>query len=240
MNNYSFPAQRSHRLASLLAVFALAPFCNLKADTLAAPKPAEATVIWKLENPAEVGGLATEVKGAPQVAAEAGAKALVFNGKSDGLIVPVNPVAGMAQFTIEVLIKPDGTGDEEQRFIHIQDSREGRIMIETRVTKDKHWALDTFLFTDKDHSRPLLDKTILHPTDQWHWVALVYDGKKMANYINGVKELEGEVSISPMLAGRMSIGVRQNMLYWYKGAIRELRFHPSALAPAALQRVEVK
>ena len=188
----------------------------------------------------EVGGHATMVYGAPRVAAEAGAKALVFNGRSDGLLVPVNPVAGWSQFTIEVLIKPDGTGEEEQRFIHIQDSREGRIMIETRVTKDKQWALDTFLFTDKAHSRPLLDRTLLHPTDQWYWVALVYDGRKMTNYINGVKELEGEVAVSPMLAGKMSIGVRQNLLFWYKGAVREIRFHPVALAPSALRCVIAK
>lgn len=240
MTEFSFLPPRSRHLACSLAILALAPFCNLEADTPVAPLPAAATVIWKLENPADVGGHATKVYGAPQVATEAGAKALVFNGKSDGLLLPVNPMAGWSQFTIEVLLKPDGTGEEEQRFFHLQDSREGRIMIETRVTKDKQWALDTFLFTDKEHSRPLLDKTLLHPTDQWHWVALVYDGKKMANFVNGVKELEGEVVISPMLAGQMSVGVRQNLVYWYKGAIREIRFHPVALEPSALQRVTVK
>jgi len=218
-------------VSCLLAFFALSSLCNVKADT---------AVVWKLENPAKVGGHVTTVYGAPQVATEAGVKALVFNGTSDGLLVPVNPLAGWAQFTVEVLIKPDGVADEEQRFMHIQDSRESRIMIETRVTKDKRWALDTFLFTDKDHNRPLLDKALLHPADQWHWVALVYDGKKMANYVNGVKELEGDVAFSPMLAGQLSVGVRQNLVYWYKGAIREVRFHPVALAPAALQRVEVK
>jgi len=240
MNVFSFLTPLAGCPACAIAVFALAPVCNLKADTPPVAKPAGTVLVWKLDDPARVGGQTTEVKGAPQVVAEAGAKALVFNGSSDGLIVPVNPVAGWSQFTIEVLIKPDGTGEEEQRFIHVQDSREGRIMIETRVTKDRQWALDTFLFTDKEHNRPLLDKTLLHPTDQWHWVALVYDGRKMANYINGVKELEGEVAISPMLAGRMSIGVRQNLVYWYKGAIRELRFQPVALTPAELQRIVLK
>ena len=218
-------------VSCLLAFFALSAFCNLKADTAA---------VWKLENSAKVGGHVTTVYGEPKVAVEAGVKSLIFDGASDGLLVPVNPLAGWAQFTVEVLIKPDGIAEEEQRFMHIQDSREARILIETRVYKDKQWALDTFLFADKDHNRPLLDKTLLHPADQWHWIALVYDGKKMANYINGVKELEGEVAFPPMLTGQMSIGVRQNLVYWYKGAIREVRFHPVALAPAALQRVEVK
>jgi hypothetical protein len=210
-----------------------------QADT-AEKKVTEAPVVWKLQDPAKVGGLVTELVGAPKVVEENGVKALVFDGKSDGIFIPINPVAGWSQFTIEVLIKPDGSGEEEQRFMHIQDKEEHRIMIETRVYKDRRWALDTFLFASKQNSKPLLDKTLLHPTDQWHWVALVYDGKKMANFINGVKELEGEIVVPPMKDGRMSIGVRQNLLYWYKGAIREVRFHPVALAPAALQRVEVK
>jgi hypothetical protein len=234
------PGLRSRHPACSLATLVLVFICTLKADTPVAPKSADATVIWKMENPAEVGGHATKVYGVPEVATEAGAKTLVFNGRSDGLLVPVNPVAGWSQFTIEVLLKPDGTGEKEQRFMHIQDSREGRIMLETRVTKDSQWALDTFLFTDKEHNRPLLDQTLVHPTGQWHWIALVYDGKKMANFIDGVKELEGEVALSPLLAGRISIGVRQNLAYWYKGAIREIRFHPVALAPSALQRVTAK
>lgn len=218
-------------VSSLLAFCALSSLCSVNADTAA---------VWRLEDAAKVGGHVTTVYGEPQVATEAGSKALIFNGTSDGLLVPVNPLAGWAQFTVEVLIKPDGVGVEEQRFMHIQDSREARIMIETRVYKNKQWALDTYLFADRNNNRPLLDKTMLHPTDQWHWVALVYDGKKMTNYINGVKELEGEVAFPPMLTGQLSIGVRQNLVYWYKGAIREVRFHPTALAPIALQRVEVK
>jgi hypothetical protein len=240
MTKLFFPNLSARSFAGLLAIFLLNAICNVKADTALAAKSPEAAVIWKLDDPAEIGGHATKVYGAPLVSTDAGAKALVFNGKSDGVLVPVNPVAGWSQFTIEVLIKPDGTGEEEQRFMHIQDSREARIMIETRVFKDKQWALDTFLFSTKENSRPLLDKTLLHPTDQWHWIALVYDGKNMANFINGVKELEGAVAVPPMLAGQMSIGVRQNLLYWYKGAIREIRFHPVALAPAALQRVPIK
>jgi len=231
MRNALFLSSCFRSLAGLIAVFALTAIGSLGADT---------PIIWKLENPAKVGGHVTTVYGAPKSVAEDGAKALVFNGSSDGLLVPANPLAGWARFTIEVLIKPDGTGEEEQRFMHLQDSREGRIMVETRVYKSHQWALDTFLFFDKDHNRPLLDKTLLHPTDQWHWVALVYDGTNMASYVNGVKELEGNVAFSPMLAGQISIGVRQNLVFWYKGAIREARFHPVALAPAALQRVDVK
>ena len=198
------------------------------------------TVTWKLENPAQIGGRATEMLGSPKVLNEGGVKAVAFNGVSDGLFVPVNPVCNWPQFTIEVLFKPESGGEEEQRFIHIQDKDGRRIMIETRLTKDGRWALDTYLFSSKDNNRALLDKTLLHATGQWYWVALVYDGKTMTNYINGVKELSGEVVLPPMAEGRISIGVRQNKVCWYKGAIREIQFHSVALPPDALRRVDAK
>jgi hypothetical protein len=57
----------------------------------------------------------------------------------------------------------------------------------------------------------------------------------MASYINGEKELEGDVNVTPMVDGKISLGVRQNKVYWYKGIIREMRFHPAALTPGQLQ-----
>src|SRR5205085_2007538 len=109
-----------------------------------------------------------------------------------------------------------------------------RVMMETRLI-DKNWALDTFLHSGQS-DRALLDRTKLHPADQWTWVALTYADGKETSYINGAKELEGDVTFAPMVEGKISLGVRQNKLYWFKGAIREVRFHPEALAPAKLQR----
>ena len=40
-----------------------------------------------------------------------------------------------------------------------------------------------------------------------------------------------------MKPGRTSLGVRLNQVFWFKGAIREVRIHPAALDAAALQRV---
>jgi hypothetical protein len=55
-------------------------------------------VVWRLDQTARIGGQTTEVLGAPRVATEAGIPAVWFNGTSDGLLVPVNPLAGLAQF----------------------------------------------------------------------------------------------------------------------------------------------
>jgi hypothetical protein len=225
---------------SALTIFscgrALAVPGNEKTDTNA-PQTAAVPVVWKLESTAKIGGHKPEVLGSPRIVKEDGCKALVFNGRSDGLIFPVNPIAGWSRFTIEVLIKPDPTGDEEQRFIHIQDTQGRRAMVETRITPDHRWVLDTYLRATENDNRTLIDRAKTHPTGQWHWVALVYDSRVMTSYINGVKELEGEVLLPPMTEGAISIGVRQNKVFWYKGSIREVRFHREALKPAALQRV---
>lgn len=221
------------RWIGLLSIMLL-PFA-VTACANATPRDATAPTVWTLREVAQVAGHATEVVGAPKVARYGAASAMVFDGKGDGIFVPSNPIAGWSAFTIEVRFMPDGTGSEEQRFLHLEDSLKHRLLMETRVTRDQQWSLDTFLFQDADHKRTLLDRTRLHPTDRWHWVALVYDGKKMAHYVNGVMELAGDVEFTPTSPGRASIGVRQNLVSWFKGAISEVRFAPGALPASQLQ-----
>jgi len=69
---------------------------------------------------------------------------------------------------------------------------------------------------------------------------VVYDGKVLRHFINGEKEMEGPVDFPPSASGKMSLGVRLNRVYWYKGAIGEVRFHPRALEGAELQKASSK
>jgi len=204
----------------------------------AVEQPAKPTTIWRVEQPTQIGGHATTVLGAPRIIAEPDGKSVGFNGTTDGLLLPVNPLEGSAAFTIEVLFKPESGGPAEQRFLHVQDGPGNRALMEIRLT-DAGWALDTFLQSEQRQSKlPLLDRTKLHPADRWTWVALVYANGHMAHYINGAKELEGDVAFAPMEAGQISLGVRQNKVYWFQGSIREVRFHPTALPPAELQQAK--
>jgi Concanavalin A-like lectin/glucanases superfamily len=197
-------------------------------------------VVWTLDTTESIGGHRPRVLGAPQITgATTGGPALLFNGKSDGLILPVNPLRGLSKFTIEILFRPDPDGPRAQRFVHIQDERDSRVMIETRLIGAQSWSLDTFLHSG-DSSRPLLDRTKRHPTGRWAWVALVYDGKTMSDYVNGVKELAGRANFAPMADGRMSLGVRLNRVYWFKGSIKEVRFSPVPLKPDDLRRISEK
>jgi hypothetical protein len=198
------------------------------------PKGRQAQV-WSLENPALVGGISTAVLGAPQPREEAGRKALCFDGKDDGIFIATNPIQNWDRFTIEVLFKPDAGGPAEQRFLHIQDEQERRVLVETRVTGDT-WSLDTFLRSTDADKLTLLDRTKVQPTDRWYWAALVYDGKTMSHYVDGIRQLEGAVTFPPTGPGGISLGVRQNKVHWFKGCIAEVRFNPAAVAPDGLQR----
>jgi hypothetical protein len=198
--------------------------------------------VWTLDRVESIGGHTPEVLGAPKVVdAEFPpfGPALEFDGRGDALVVPINPLANWSTFTIEVLFMPTASSPPAQRFVHIEDDRECRVMLETRSADGMSWSLDTFLQGATDNCT-LRDTRKVHPTDTWTWVALVYDGKKMASYINRMKELEGEVTFAPMTSGRIALGVRLNRAYWFKGRIKEVRFHPTAIEPAKLQRVEQK
>jgi hypothetical protein len=195
--------------------------------------------IWRLDSLEKIGGHPVTVEGAPHLIDEGGAKVMTFDGLKDGVFVPAIPFAGAKAFTIEILFRPAEGGPEAQRFVHAEDTAGARAMIETRVDGKGHWWLDTFLLSaGKTDGLPLIDAKLVHPTNRWYWAALRYDGKTMTSYVNGEKELTGEIAIAPFVGGKISLGVRQNKVYWFKGAIREVRFHTEAVAPEELQRVK--
>lgn len=190
--------------------------------------------VWRVDDLSTIGGHAVTVEGAPAVVEDAHGKAVSFNGVSDGLFVGANPLEGLAAFTVEVVFRPDADGPAEQRFLHFQEHGEGRrALFETRMLPDGRWALDTFL-RDGPHSLALLDRALAHPSGEWHAAAITYDGETMTHYVNGVRELAGKVTFGPMTGGRVSIGVRQNKVHWFKGRIREVRVTPRVLSPAEL------
>ena len=225
-------------MRSLPALCLVALSIVLPGTQVSAAEPAHAsTKIWLLEDTAQVGGHAATVLGAPRVIDVAGSKAVYFDGVGDGLLLPVNPLEGLATFTIEALINPSSDGQEEQRFLHAQDTLGSRALLEIRL-KDGQWALDSFLRSEKSQeNRAQLDRTKLHPANCWTWVALVYTNGRMAHFINGVKEMEGAVDFPPMGPGQISLGMRQNKVFWFKGRLREVRFHAVALTSAEMQSV---
>jgi hypothetical protein len=199
--------------------------------------PSASAVEWRLDNLERIGGHPVTVVGAPRVVTTARGDAIEFIGATDGVFVDSNPVAGLRQFTIEVLFEPAADGPDEQRFFHIEEAgaTETRALMETRMLPGKLWSLDTYLRW-KGAGVTLLDRAKTHPASIWHTAALTYDGATMTHFVNGVRELSNAVSFGVMGPGTTSIGVRQTKTYWFKGRIQLIRITPEALPPDRLMK----
>jgi hypothetical protein len=198
------------------------------AGLAALPLLAEESVVWNFDRLDVIGGHKTTVLGSPRVIQSSVGPAIEFNGVDDAIFLDVHPLAGAAAFSWEVIFRPASGGRPEQRFFHLQESGSVfRYLMETRLVGGK-WALDAFAASSTG-SKTLLDKSLLHSLDEWHHVALVYDGKVMSHYINHELELSGEVALVPQGAGRTSVGVRINKVDYFKGAVHKARFTKRAL-----------
>lgn len=198
----------------------------------AAPAADEAkAVTWNLDQLGTIGGNKVTVVGQPKVIDAPGGKALEFGGVDDGIFLDTNPLAGLKQFTVEVIFKPYADGPKEQRFFHLQESgSENRVLFETRLTDDRQWFLDTFVKSGTgDYTQ--LAKDSPHPLGPWYAAALTVDSKQMKHYVNGKQELSTDITFVPQAAGGTSLGVRFNKVFWYKGAIRQVRITPRVLTP---------
>ena len=193
--------------------------------------------IWVFDRLDKIGGHAVKVEGHPKVVKTPIGKAIQFNGVDDALFLDVHPLAGAEQFTWEVIFMPDTDGKPEQRFFHFQeDGSTNRMLFETRVAAGQ-WCLDSFMQSSAG-SKALMDRAKLHPAGAWYHVAAVYDGKEFRNYVNGLREGEAGVKLSPQSAGKTSVGVRINRVDYFKGKIRMARMTPRALTPAEFMPIK--
>ncbi len=212
-------------LAVLILLLSVATGFGQKTKT-----PAK-SVTWKIDNLKQIGGQAIEVLGDPKIVNTEKGKAVVFDGVDDGIFIKNDPIAGADAFTIEAVFRPDAGGGREQRWLHIEDTdnMETRALLEIRLN-GKEWFLDTFIKSG-DNRSPLYAENFKHPVGLWYHVALVFDGKEMRHYVNGKLELSGAITAKPFGKGVTSIGVRQNKVYWFKGAVLKARFTGRALSP---------
>jgi hypothetical protein len=192
---------------------------------------AQSAVVWDLNRLDLVGGHRTTMAGAPRLIDTPQGKATEFDGKGDGLFIDTNPLAGLSKFTAEVIFQPYAGGPKEQRFVHMQEEgSESRLLFEIRLTDDNRWFLDAFIKSG-DGNFTLYAEKATHPVGPWYHAAIVMDGTTMRHFVNGVEELSTPITFKPQNSGRTSIGVRLNKVSWYKGAVRQLRITPAALAP---------
>jgi hypothetical protein len=186
--------------------------------------------LWTFDRLDRIGGHATSVLGNPRIVDTPVGKAVEFDGVDDALMIDVHPLAGAATFTWEAIFRPDG-GEQAQRWLHLQETgTDNRMLFELRVVEDR-WYFDSFIHSGAS-DKALIDRERLHALRAWYHVAGVYDGREFRNYVNHVQEGAAEIHFDPQNAGRTSVGVRMNLVNYFKGAIRVARFTRRALSPA--------
>lgn len=195
---------------------------------------AAAQEVWRFDQTALLGGHPVKALGHPQVIDTELGRAVAFNGVDDALMVDVHPLAGAATWTWEMIFRPDSDGAAAQRVFHLQvrDPATGadiadRMLFEIRIVKGQ-WCLDSFA-TSAGQGATLLNCEKLHPLGKWARVTAVYDGTTLRNYVGDELQGEAAVKLAPQGAGHASVGVRINLVNYFKGTIYEARFTRRAL-----------
>lgn len=209
---------------------------NREAVVRASSVNASPAITWAIGTAPATEDHALSVLGAPTVGESERGATVCFDGKDDALLFPVNPLQGLSEFTIEVLLKPDPDGATEQRPLHVQeDGTESRALLELRTTAEASFVVSTFVRSGAEQLA-LVNEKALHPGSRWYRIALTYKGGQLSHAVNGVLEADGKVALAPLRKGQMSLGARLNREAWFKGCVREIRFSPTALPAAELQR----
>ncbi len=190
---------------------------------------------WILSDFLENAQKGITVTGNPETVKYRNKKAVAFNGTDDAIFLEEMPLAGLEQFTVEMIYNPYSGGNFEQRFLHCGEANGDRLLLELRSTPGG-WYFDAFIKIG-ENGVTLIEPALLHPHDQWYHVAYVIDKGRLETWINGKKELEGYMALTPVNSGQTSIGVRQNKVSWFKGAIYKIRITPQALGPEKFMKL---
>lgn len=185
-------------------------------------------VIWDAESYPDV----SRILGEPFILTTCLGYAVYFNGSSDGVFSSTIPVKGMDEITLEVIMNQYSKANVENRYLHIGEVSGPRIMFETRVTPENTWYADFFVVMSDTEKAIVIDEKKTHPCDKWYNVTLVADKNGIKGYVNG--ELQGSAPINFRAAinsGATSVGVRQNLQSWFKGAIYKIKVTGAALTP---------
>ena len=185
---------------------------------------AQNVIDWKIAELPHV----QKTEGSPKTVMTPLGAVVAFND-NDAFFLNINPLKGLDQFTLEIVFKPDDDGRFEQRFLHLGTVFDERLMFEIRVNPDSTWYFDTHVALSNGYEKTMMNRRLTHPTNRWYHAALVINGIQAVVYLNGVTEFNESLAFIPINEGIVSIGVRQNLISWFKGSIYRLRVTPRVL-----------
>jgi len=198
--------------------------------------PTASAVLWRLDSLDTINGRLVTKIGAPQLVKTPLGTAVRFDGYGDRLLVDANPLDSATEFTIEIMFNPADAypNNLEPRFFHIEspDNPNRRITIELRLNDKKQWYLDAYIKSEQSQFT-LIDPSKVHPAGEWAHAAITYKNREFVSYVNGKKELAGQVDYLPIASNaKTSIGARMNQVHWFKGDILKVRISPRVLSSA--------
>lgn len=225
-----------YSLLLIISCFSLLIACT---ETKLSPNDSS---LWVIDSLEKIAGAKVTVSGNPEVVESAQGTAVSFDGDGDRLLVDANSLGGAQEFTIEIIFNPaDAYPDNvEPRFFHIEavDNPNRRITIELRLNDKKQWYLDAYIKSETSQFT-LIDATKVHPVGQWAHAAVTYKNREFVSYVNGVRELTGQVNYLPITAhAQTSIGARMNQVHWFNGVVAKVRISPRVLAPTEFLSLE--
>lgn len=197
--------------------------------------------VWKFNNLRKVGGHPVRAEGAPQLL-KSPSPAVLFDGQDDVLFIDDHPLAGAANFTTELVFRPDG-GAFEQRLLHMESDESPpaapgkgstRMLVEIRIVENS-WYLDAFMI-GAGYRVTMMAPDKLFPTGRWYHAAATYDGQTFRSFVNGELQMEMATPFKPQTSGRTSVGARMNGVSHFKGAIHQARFTHEALPAKAFSQ----
>jgi len=220
----------TYSLALLLIVTPLLFSCVSPSESLSG------SLVWNIDSLNQIGGAPTEMLGNPHVVKTRYGTAVRFDGDGDRLLVNANPLGDATEFTIEIIFNPADAypNNLEPRFFHIEspDNSNRRVTIELRLNDKKQWYLDAYIKSEKSQIT-LIDPAKVHPIDEWAHAAITYKNREFVSYVNGKKELVGQVDYLPIANNaKTSIGARMNQVHWFNGDILQARISHRILSPA--------
>jgi hypothetical protein len=192
--------------------------------------------IWQLNSLKSINGFSVAPMGNSKIINSPFGKAVSFDGDGDRLLVNANPLGDANEFTIEIVFKPNDVfpKNNEPRILHIEspDNPSRRITIELRLNDKHQWYLDAFIKSDNSQFT-LIDPTKVHPVGKWVHAAMTYKNSEFISYVNGEKELSGQVDYLAIPANaKTSIGSRMNQIHWFNGDILQVRITKQAITPS--------
>ncbi len=222
------PTRKRSRIAAVVATLLLAACGSQQL------KPSE-SLVWEVNSLDAIGGKHTLMQGNPTLVDSQLGKVVSFDGEGDRLLVDANPLGDATEFTIEIIFKPADAypNNLEPRFFHIEspDNPNRRVTIELRLNDKKQWYLDAYIKSELSQFT-LIDSAKVHSVGEWAHAAVTYKNREFISYVNGQKELTGQVDYLPIAAnGKTSIGARMNEVHWFDGEIAKVRISKRVLAP---------